>query len=155
MLQWRPKGIRGLEKQGLKGGEPAVEKLEASVVSTVFRNPENGYSVLTVQAGRTEVTVVGVLPELGPGEQAVFTGDWMEHKTYDKEGFGIPVLTYEELAGLLLGYDPWKLGFQLHQVQSEPLFNKIGIVYNPDEKYQGISGRLIQRPNRPECLRQE
>ena len=85
MLQWRPKGIRGLEKQGLKGGEPAVEKLEASVVSTVFRNPENGYSVLTVQAGRTEVTVVGVLPELGPGEQAVFTGDWMEHKTYGRQ----------------------------------------------------------------------
>lgn len=79
----------------------------------------------------------------------------MEHKTYDKNGFGIPVLTYEELAGLLLGYDPWKLGFQLHQVQSEPLFDKIGIAYNPDEKYKGISGRLLQRPARPECLRQE
>ncbi len=24
--------------------------------------------------------------------------------------YGIPVLTYEELAGLLLGYDPWDIG---------------------------------------------
>jgi heterodisulfide reductase subunit B len=79
----------------------------------------------------------------------------MEHKTFDKQGYGIPVLTYEELTGLLLGYDPWKLGFQLHQVQSEPLFNKIGIAYNPDEKYKGVSGRLLQRPARPECLKVE
>lgn len=79
----------------------------------------------------------------------------MEHKTYDKEGYGIPVLTYEELTGLLLGYDPWKLGLQLHQVQSEPLLNKIGIAYNPDEKYKGVSGRLLPRPDRPECLRQD
>ncbi|MBO5986922.1 MAG: 2-C-methyl-D-erythritol 2,4-cyclodiphosphate synthase [Lachnospiraceae bacterium] len=67
----------------------------------------------------------------------------MEHKTFDKEGYGIPVLTYEELTGLLLGYDPWQLGFQLHQVQSEPLFNKIGIEYNPDEKYKGISSLIL------------
>jgi len=31
----------------------------------------------------------------------------MEGKTYGENGYGIPVLTYEELAGLLLGYDPW------------------------------------------------
>ena len=36
----------------------------------------------------------------------------MENKTYDTEGYGIPVLTYEELAGLVLGYNPWDLGLQ-------------------------------------------
>ena len=51
-----------------------MEQLEAGILGTVFRNEENGWSVLTVRAGRSEVTVVGTLPELSAGEQAVFTG---------------------------------------------------------------------------------
>ncbi len=62
-----------------------MEKLEASVLSTVFRNEENGYTVLAVRHGRNESTVVGVLPELAPGEQAVFTGEWTEHKAYGRQ----------------------------------------------------------------------
>ncbi len=62
-----------------------MEQLEASVLNTVFRNAENGYSVLSVQAGRSEYTVVGVLPELTPGEQVLFTGAWTEHKTYGRQ----------------------------------------------------------------------
>ena len=62
-----------------------MEQLEAGILGTVFRNEENGWSVLTVRAGRSEVTVVGTLPELSPGEQAVFTGEWIEHKTYGRQ----------------------------------------------------------------------
>ena len=62
-----------------------MEKLEAGILGTVFRNEENGWSVVSVRAGRNEFTVVGTLPELSPGEQAVFTGDWTEHKTYGKQ----------------------------------------------------------------------
>ena len=62
-----------------------MERLEASILNTVFRNEENGYSVLSVRSGRNEVTVVGVLPELAPGEQAVFAGEWVEHKTYGRQ----------------------------------------------------------------------
>ncbi len=62
-----------------------MEQLEAGILGTVFRNEENGWSVITVRAGRNEVTVVGTLPELSPGEQAVFTGDWVEHKTYGRQ----------------------------------------------------------------------
>lgn len=62
-----------------------MEQLEATVVGTVFRNPENGYSVITVRSGRNETTVVGSLPELSPGEQAVFSGDWAEHRTYGRQ----------------------------------------------------------------------
>ena len=90
---------------------------------------------------------------------AMFMDKWqytiaeMENKTFDKEGYGIPVLTYEELTGLLLGYDPWTLGLQLHQVQVERLMDKIGIAYNPSEKYKGISGRILPLPERPERLK--
>ncbi|MEG1556679.1 MAG: hypothetical protein RR356_08160, partial [Bacteroidales bacterium] len=77
----------------------------------------------------------------------------MEHKTYDKSGYGIPVLTYEEMAGMLLGYDPWQLGLQLHQVQCERLMDKIGIAYNSDEKYKGISGKVLPNPDKPTVLK--
>ncbi len=73
----------------------------------------------------------------------------MNNKTYDKNGYGIPVLTYEEMAGMLLGYDPWLLGMQLHQIQVERLLDKIGIPYNIDEKYKGISGQVLPRPENP------
>ena len=76
----------------------------------------------------------------------------MEHKTYDREGYGIPVLTYEEMAGLLLGYDPWKLGLQIHQVQCERLLDKIGIPYDPKEKYKAANGKILRAPEKPENL---
>lgn len=51
----------------------------------------------------------------------------MEGKTYGENGCGIPSLTYEEIAGLLLGYNPWEIGLQVHQVGVEPLLKKLGI----------------------------
>ena len=62
-----------------------MEKIGAGILGTVFRNEENGWSVVSVRAGRNEFTVVGTLPELSPGEQAVFSGEWTEHKTYGRQ----------------------------------------------------------------------
>ena len=59
----------------------------------------------------------------------------MEGKTYGPNGEGIPVFTYEEVAGLMLGFDPWDLGLQMHQTDCEPVLEKIGIEYDPDAKY--------------------
>jgi heterodisulfide reductase subunit B len=59
----------------------------------------------------------------------------MEGKTYGKDGQGIPVFTYEEVAGLVLGYDPWYLGLQMHQIDVEPLLDTIGIKYSKTDKY--------------------
>ncbi len=71
----------------------------------------------------------------------------MEGVTYGGvKGQGIPVLTYEEMAGLVLGYDPWDLGMQMHQVDVEPLLNKMGISYDPSTKYLGESGKFIGKP---------
>ena len=62
-----------------------METIEASVLGTIYRNAENGYSVVSVRQGRSETTVVGVLPELSPGEQAAFTGEWTEHPQYGRQ----------------------------------------------------------------------
>jgi heterodisulfide reductase subunit B len=77
----------------------------------------------------------------------------MEGKTYGDNGYGIPVLTYEELAGLLLGYDPWELGLQTHQVAVEPLLEKLAIEYDSGGKYKGRNGIDIGIPEYPQILR--
>ena len=77
----------------------------------------------------------------------------MEGKTYGPDGQGIPVLTYEELAGLVLGYNPWDLGLQMHQVSSEPLLDKMGVEYEPKEKYLDINGNNIEKPLKPGILK--
>jgi len=59
----------------------------------------------------------------------------MESKTYGEGSQGIPVFTYEEVAGLVMGYDPWDLGLQMHQTDVEPLLDKIGIKYDKNNKY--------------------
>ena len=58
-----------------------MEELRATINETAFRNAENGYTVLTVRAGRENVTVVGVMPEVAAGEQA---SEWTS-RTYTVE----------------------------------------------------------------------
>lgn len=77
----------------------------------------------------------------------------MKGKTYGENGYGIPVLTYEEMAGLVLGLNPWKMGMQIHQVSVEPLLDKIGIQYHRDEKYLGYNNEYIGKPLNPNVLK--
>jgi len=80
---------------------------------------------------------------------AMFMDKWqyvlsqMEGKTYGEAKLGIPVLTYEELAGLVLGYNPWDMGMQMHQVDCEPFLKKMGYDYDPKGKYLGLDGKQI------------
>ncbi|MFZ5942376.1 MAG: heterodisulfide reductase-related iron-sulfur binding cluster [Bacteroidota bacterium] len=76
----------------------------------------------------------------------------MEGRVYGADGTGIPVLTYEELAGLVMGRDPWDLGLQMHQVDAEPLLDKLGIGYDPEMKYLGKNGKDLGRPAVPDYL---
>ena len=62
-----------------------MEQLSATVLDTTFRNEDNGYTVLRVQAGLMEQTVVGVLPQLSAGEAVTFAGDWGEHPVYGRQ----------------------------------------------------------------------
>ncbi len=62
-----------------------MERIEASVLGTIFRNADNGWTVLTAREGRREITIVGTFPELHPGEQGVFTGEWISHPTYGRQ----------------------------------------------------------------------
>ena len=76
----------------------------------------------------------------------------IEGKTYGENGKGIPVLTYEEFAALVLDFDPWNLGLQFHQVDVEPLLDKMGVKYNSRNKYRGKNGDYINKPAFSDCL---
>ena len=54
-------------------------QIEAVIENTIFRNEENGYSVVEARMGRDKITVVGTLPALVAGEQVLLTGMWVEH----------------------------------------------------------------------------
>ena len=43
-----------------------MEEIEVLADETVFRNDENGYTVLIVRDGRTRVSAVGVMPPVAP-----------------------------------------------------------------------------------------
>lgn len=72
-----------------------------------------------------------------------YTIEESEGTVYGSNGRKIPVLTHEELAGLVLGYDPWEIGLQTHQVPVEDLLEKMGVPYAPDKKYADRKGKLI------------
>ena len=48
-----------------------------------------------------------------------------------------------------MGYDPWDLGLQMHQVAIEPLLEKMGIEYDPKAKYKGLNGKNLGSPENP------
>ncbi|MBR5108958.1 MAG: ATP-dependent RecD-like DNA helicase [Clostridia bacterium] len=62
-----------------------ARQLEAVIVDTVFRNEENGYSVVEVRVGRERVMAVGALPALAAGEQVLLDGGWVEHPQYGRQ----------------------------------------------------------------------
>ncbi len=76
----------------------------------------------------------------------------IEGKTYSGDSNGIPVLSSEELAGIVLGYDPWKIGLQMHQVDVEPLLQKMNVSYNPKTKYNNKEGSFIGAPEFTGCM---
>ncbi len=70
----------------------------------------------------------------------------IDGNTYGADGQGIPVLTYEEVAGLILGYDPWDLGLQYHNVQSHKLMHRMGIKADLSRRYLAKDGSRLPEP---------
>ncbi|MDR3050830.1 MAG: ATP-dependent RecD-like DNA helicase [Oscillospiraceae bacterium] len=62
-----------------------MESIQAVVEETVFRNEENGYSVVQVRLGRQRVAAVGTLPPLVAGERLDIEGEWVEHPQYGRQ----------------------------------------------------------------------
>ena len=56
--------------------------LEGTVSSIIFQNEENGYTILRLDVKGEEMTVVGPMPGVSPGEYLAVKGRWVRHATY-------------------------------------------------------------------------
>ena len=59
-----------------------LELLEGSVSAVIFQNEENGYTILKLDVHGEEVTVVGPMAGVAPGEYLSIRGRWTRHPTY-------------------------------------------------------------------------
>jgi exodeoxyribonuclease V alpha subunit len=106
------------------------ETISGAIERVTYFNPENGYSVLkiipdkSIQISATArdgtLAVVGVLPELNPGEAAEFTGEWNNDPKYG-------------------------LQFRAHSVRPIQPTSKRGITRYLSELVKGIGERTAER----------
>ena len=62
--------------------EKQLDQLIGSVERIVFRNEDNGWTVLELDDGQELHKVVGVLPMVGVGETLRLLGGWVEHPSF-------------------------------------------------------------------------
>ncbi|MCL2433709.1 MAG: ATP-dependent RecD-like DNA helicase [Clostridia bacterium] len=62
-----------------------MQTLKGRVTRLVYRNEQNGYTVVYLNTPEGERTVVGTLPYLNAGEEIMVQGDWAEHPDYGSQ----------------------------------------------------------------------
>ena len=67
--------------------EETIEYIEGTVLSVIFRNEENGYTIVSARISGYDdkKTVVGTFPYLVQGELFSALGVWTEHKQYGEQ----------------------------------------------------------------------
>lgn len=72
-----------------------MEQLTGYVEHIIYRNADNGYTVLNLVSGEEEITCVGTFSAIAEGENIEATGEYMEHPTYGRQ---FKVDSFEEKA---------------------------------------------------------
>lgn len=62
-----------------------MEKITGYVEHIVYRNTENGYTVLNLVSGEEETTCVGIFSSIAEGENIEAEGEFTEHPTYGEQ----------------------------------------------------------------------
>lgn len=60
-------------------------QLEGAVENIVYRNEQNGYTVLEIADDEDLITAVGIMPQASVGDTVNLTGFFITHKTYGKQ----------------------------------------------------------------------
>ena len=55
-------------------------QLEGAVENIVYRNEQNGYTVLEIADGEDLITAVGIMPQASVGDTVNLTGFFITHK---------------------------------------------------------------------------
>lgn len=75
--------------------EKTVESLAGYVEHIIYRNADNGYTVLNLVSGEDEITCVGIFSAIAEGENIEAQGEYTEHPTYGQQ---FKVTSFEEKA---------------------------------------------------------
>ncbi len=63
-----------------------LQELSGSVETVIYRNEDNGYTVLRLRDGNGElVTVVGTFPYAASGETMIISGSWTNHSVHGRQ----------------------------------------------------------------------
>ena len=62
-----------------------MEKIEGYVDHIIYRNQENGYTVMVLTSEDTEITCVGTFSYIGEGERLEAEGTYIAHPTYGEQ----------------------------------------------------------------------
>lgn len=65
--------------------EKQLLELTGTVEEIVFSNENNGYKILELKAGEELITVVGILPWVGCGEELRAIGTWVHHPSFGQQ----------------------------------------------------------------------
>ena len=123
-----------------------MEIIEAFADETVFRNEENGYTVLVVKAGKSRVSAVGIMPPIAVGEKLRITGDWTEHPVYGRQ-IKVQSIEIEKpttlsgiekylSSGMIRGIGPATAKLLIRAFGEETL----GVLYSQPEKLLDVPG---------------
>ena len=70
----------------MEGERTEQNHVEGTVSAVLFRNEENGYTVLKLDCDEAgEVTAVGCMPGTAPGEALELEGSWGRHPSYGEQ----------------------------------------------------------------------
>ncbi|MEE1319829.1 MAG: ATP-dependent RecD-like DNA helicase [Ruminococcus sp.] len=60
-------------------------QLEGAVENIVYRNEENGYTVVEISDSDDYITAVGIMPQVGVGDTVKLTGKYITHRNYGRQ----------------------------------------------------------------------
>ena len=72
-----------------------MEEITGYVEGIIFRNSDNGYTVMDFVVDEFLITVVGIFPTVGEGENLLLRGQYIDHPTYGRQ---FKATSYEAVA---------------------------------------------------------
>ena len=132
--------------------ERELTELSGCVDSVIYKNEENGYTVLRLRNENDEtVTVVGTIPFAAPGETLLATGMWSTHSVHGRQfkaEFAQRMLPTDEAAiyqylasGTVQGIGPATASLIVRQYGNRSL----DVLENEPEKLASIKGVSLQK----------
>lgn len=132
--------------------ERELIELSGSVESVIYKNEDNGYTVLRLRNENDEVfTVVGTIPFAAPGETLFVTGQWSTHNVHGKQfkaEFAQRLMPTDENAiyaylasGTIRGIGPATAALIVQRFRSKSL----DVIENEPERLAEIKGISLQK----------